>query len=151
MAGTILFTLIIGLLAVLQGGINKQFGDSWGLPGAVLINAIVFLVGSIAFYFYAKTSLPLMESLGDRASFSSFKWWYILPGLAGLVYVIGVPYSITKIGALNVFIILIAAQILGSFLWDRFIEGINTNYWQLLAAGLALASAAVLFFKASPN
>ncbi len=147
MAGTILFTLLIGLFAVLQGGLNKQIGMSWGLPGAVLINAIMFLVGALVFYFYAKSSMPIMEALDDRQSFVQYKWWYFTSGLLGLVFVIGVPFAIVKIGALNVFVILIAAQIVGSFLWDKFVEGLTTNNWQLVAAGLAVLSAAVLFFK----
>lgn len=135
----VFLTVLIGLASVIQGGLNRQMGTIWGLPSTVLLNALTFLVAAVIYYIigrFAPVTLP--ESVAEKAGFQSGEWWYILPGFLGFVFVIGIPYSIAKIGALQVFVGLVLAQMLGGLLWDRFVEGIDWSWSRLVGAGLAV-------------
>lgn len=135
----VFLTIAIGLASVIQGGLNRQMGMVWGLPSTVLLNALTFLLAAVVYYVIARFfPVPLPESLAEKAGFQSGHWWYLLPGFLGFIFVIGIPYSIAKIGALQVFVGLVLAQMLGGLLWDRFVEGIDWSWSRLVGASLAV-------------
>ena len=41
---------LLGIVVVLQAGLNKKIAANWGLTTAVLLNAIVFAVLAIVLY-----------------------------------------------------------------------------------------------------
>lgn len=142
---TMFFTLLVGVASVLQGGLNRQFSEQWGLPGAIFINAIAFLAASLIYWFYARyTGVQLPVALADKAgSFENFKYWYVIPGILGFFFVLGVPWAIAKIGALKVFVGLVTAQLIGGLMWDMWVENIPLSWPRVLGAALALAGVVV--------
>lgn len=123
----------IGAFAVFQGVLNKRVTESWGLAGAVFLNATVFLVGSAAYFLWSERS---------QYSFAStFKPWFLVPGFCGLVLVTGIPYSISKWGALQTFIVIIASQVVVSAFWDYWGEGIGFTTYRWVGAAVALVGA----------
>ncbi len=137
----LVLTIAIGLSSVIQAGLNRQMGTSWGLPSTVLLNAIMFLLAALIYYGLARLSIvefPL--ALSEKYGFQHWQWWYFLPGLLGFAFVIGVPFSIAKIGALQVFVGLVLAQMLGGLVWDRWVEGLDWTWSRLLGAVLAVVA-----------
>ena len=102
----------IGFLAVLQGGMNRVMAQSWGLPGTLLLNAIVFLSAAAVFYFSMfSTWMPQSASISHIQPFEKLKIWHILPGLFGFLFVLGVPLAISRVGAALTFLGLVVAQV----------------------------------------
>lgn len=138
---TLLLTIFIGLSSVVQAGLNRQMSTPWGLPSTVLLNAIMFLLASVAYYLFAKNGwVAFPDALKERQGFEQWQWWYLLPGLLGFIFVIGLPFAIARIGALQVFVGLVVAQMLGGLLWDRFIEGLDWSWSRILGASLAVVA-----------
>ncbi|MCB0411143.1 MAG: DMT family transporter [Bdellovibrionales bacterium] len=129
---------VLGFLAVVQGGMNRMIGKDWGLPGAVFLNAIMFLTASAAFYIWvlrAPQAPPLFQS---HQPFQNFKFWYFLSGIFGFVFVLGVPIAIAKVGATLTFVGLVVAQIAAGATWDYFIEGRFVTTQKALGISIAL-------------
>lgn len=80
------------------------------------------------------------EALKERQGFEAWSWWYLLPGLLGFAFVVGLPYSIARIGALQVFVGLVVAQMVGGLLWDHFVEGLDWSFSRILGATLAVVA-----------
>ncbi|WP_409477297.1 DMT family transporter [Pseudobdellovibrio sp. HCB154] len=131
---------LLGVVVVLQAGLNKKISAVWGISGAVLLNALVFLVIAIVAYFF----VPNMKG---NIELKSFNWWYLVPGTLGCILVFGGPMAIMRWGAVHTFILIISAQLLASLVWDSQIEGMPVSTMRI--AGIALAwIGAVLVCKA---
>lgn len=129
----------VGFLSVYQGGMNRLMSDSWGLPGAVLMNALVFLLASVVFFFGLQWGmLPTTSLFQNLAPFQKIKLWHFLPGLFGFFFVLGVPLAISRVGATLTFIALVLAQVAAGSSWDYFIEGKNMNAQKWMGIGIAL-------------
>jgi len=132
--GAITIPVILGVLAVLQAGLNRRISESWGIGGALLLNAIVLAIIAIILYYAGAFN-------NSKISMSDFKVWFIIPGFLGLCLVAGLPMAIAKWGALNTFLWLIASQIIASGFWDFLVEG-QPFSWKKLAGGMiAIAGA----------
>lgn len=132
-------TFLVGLSSVIQAGLNRQMAEPWGLPATVLLNAVMFLVAAAIYFFLASMELvPLPDYLTHKGPISSGSWWYLLPGVLGFLFVLGLPICIAKIGALQVFVGLVLAQIIGGLFWDKYIEGINWSWNRWMAGGFAV-------------
>lgn len=130
---------LLGVVVVLQAGLNRKISGQWGLPSAVFLNALVFAViaGTVLLFQNGKSTFDL----------KSFSWWYLVPGALGCILVFGGPWAIAKWGAVHTFILIISAQLLASLIWDVKIESIPVS--NLRIAGIALAwIGAVLVCKA---
>lgn len=132
------FSIFIGMMAVLQGGLNRQIAGKYGLSTAFFINSLVFLIIATTYWFMSASA---------RAGNETFKmeWWYIFPGIFGALLVFGIPWSIPQIGALRVFLCIVGGQMVMSLLWDSFIEkrppDMQTIVGTLFAiSGLAIAN-----------
>lgn len=131
---------ILGVVVVLQAGLNKKISASWGISGAVLLNALVFFVIAAVTYFF----VPNMKG---NIELKSFNWWFLVPGALGCILVFGGPMAIMRWGAVHTFILIISAQLLASLIWDSQIEGMPVSTMRI--AGIALAwIGAVLVCKA---
>lgn len=148
MNAALLVPFVLGCLAVVQVALNKRIAGVVGLAQAVILNAGVLLVVAVLFWLYAR---------GDRAQFGGWvagagSWgelqlWWVVPGLCGLTLVAGMPWAVQRIGALQTFVLIVAAQILFSIVWDHFVEDVAVSVPRVLGAGLAIAGAAVTTIK----
>lgn len=131
---------LLGVVVVLQAGLNKKISAVWGISGAVLLNALVFLVIAAVAYFF-------VPNLKGNIELKNFNWWYLVPGALGCILVFGGPMAIMRWGAVHTFILIISAQLLASLVWDSQIEGMPVSTMRI--AGIALAwIGAVLVCKA---
>lgn len=134
----ILLVISIGIATVLQGALNRIIAGEHDLAIAVLLNSVIYVGGAFVLFFLSRKYgdfLPVF--LRPRESLGSFSWWYPIPGLFGLIIVVGMPVAIIKIGAFHMFMLIIAIQLTGSLLWDKFVEQIPPNPLRILGACLA--------------
>lgn len=132
----LLFSIFIGMMAVLQGGLNRQISGKYGLSTAFLINSLVFLVIAGTYWFLSASA---------RAGNDSFKmeWWYIFPGIFGAMLVFGIPWAIPQIGALKVFLCLVGGQMIMSLLWDTFIEKRPPDMQTIIGTAVTVSGLAI--------
>lgn len=141
-----LLPLVIGVAAVVQGGLIRQISFEWGLAGATLLNNFMMLLLSVGLFAWAKAapgSLP--EFFRDPGgAFGDFRWWYPLVGILGLCVVAGIPLAIYKIGAMTFFVAVVAAQIGAGIAWDLFVDQVPVSGTRLVGAALAAAGAVLV-------
>lgn len=140
-----------GFAGVLQSGLNKKIAEKTGLAFTLNFgNFVVLLAGAIllsvvpAIYHGEFARLVKFKIRGDL-----FQWWYVVPGLLGLFFIVTAPFAITKIGALKVFVGIICAQTIGSFMWDLWIEKLPVDSWRIAACGLTLLGAGAMAMSKS--
>lgn len=121
----------IGLVTVLQAGLNRTVAAKWGLPAAIAINSFLLFLYSLAYWYFCQRA-------GELSGFR-FQWWYLVPPLCGLIIITGIPWAIPQIGALRVFLYLVVGQMVGSLAWDFFIEQLEMDAYRLTGAGLSIA------------
>lgn len=139
---------ILGVVVVLQAGLNKKISTHWGITSAVLLNAIVFAVIAAVFFAVAIWRGDLFSAnMKPSVDFKSFSWWYLIPGALGCVLVFGGPMAIMRWGAVHTFILIISAQLFASLIWDWQIEDLPVSPMRI--GGIALAwIGAILVCKA---
>ncbi|MBY0385997.1 DMT family transporter [bacterium] len=138
----IVFSIMAGCFGVIQSGLNKMISDHWGFSSALLLNGLVFLVFNFLLFSVVYFQPQIFSSeYRLQGSFSDFKLWWILPGICGFMLVMGLAVSLAQVGAVQTFVICIAAQIVCSLLWDLVVEGKEI-------AVMRLAGAAITFFGA---
>ncbi len=123
----------VGICSVMQGALNKKLATEWGLGWAIMWNSIIVIV--LAGIIVGMNLYP------GKMNLAALKWWHMLPGLFGFAIIMLIPLSISKIGALNSFLILISSQILVSGLWDILVEGVSLSWTRMIGASLALMGA----------
>ncbi len=134
---------LLGIVVVLQAGLNKKIAANWGLTTAVLLNAIVFAVLAVVLYSLNVWKSDLFpENMKAVFNYKTFSWWYLVPGVLGCVLVFGGPWAVSRWGAVQTFILIISAQLVASLLWDIYIESIPVS--TLRAAGIVLAWAGAI-------
>ena len=136
----ILLPLCIGTAAVLQATINRHIAERWGMASTVLLNTTLAALCSIALLAYCLNAGARTGMLRVAFDPASLRWWWLLPGLFGFSIVVGLPWAVSKTGALPTFVAMVAAQMLTSALWDRFALGVPWSSSRVLGAGLAIAS-----------
>ena len=128
-----LLPFVVGICGVLQGVLNRRMAAEWGLGWVVMWNTLIVLV---------LTAVVIAMGLyPGKIQWGQLKWWHFLPGLFGCVIVLCIPLSISRIGALSSFLIIISSQILVSGAWDKFVQGVDLSWTRILGASLALAGA----------
>jgi transporter family-2 protein len=133
----------LGIFVVLQAGLNRRMAQAWGLPTAVFLNAIVFTVLAAGIFFASQSQGDAMpEVLRVRFDAKAFALWFLLPGIFGFFLVVGGPWSISRLGAVQTFTLLISAQLATSLIWDRFVEDIAIS--PMRAIGVAVTWIGVL-------
>ena len=132
---------ILGVMAVIQGGLNRQISGHWGLASATLFNSIVLLVASVALFALANWQpARLPDFFHMKGSFAAFHWWYLIPGLCGLALVAGIPFAINRLGAFSVFLGIVGGQLVMSLVWDALVEHRPVTLLRLAGAGMAMLS-----------
>jgi len=115
--------VVVGAMTVLQGGLNKQLGGSMGLAAAALLTCAVTTIIGAALYGWVRFAPDTAPTFfqGDF-NVSALRWWMVIPGICGFAVVVGIPWAIPQLGAAKVFVGMVAAQLVGSMLWDALIE-----------------------------
>lgn len=141
-----MLAIILGGIAVLQGGLNRQIAMKWGLIHAIVLNCAVIFLLSIILYFIVKIFPQLFPvSMRARALIGPYPGWIWWPGFFGLCLVAGIPMAIAKGGALQVFVGIVFGQMVVGLIWDLFQEGIPVSVLRITGAvfvgiGLVLVS-----------
>lgn len=143
MNAAILFSMIAGACGVLQAGMNRIIAGHLGFTASVFLNGCVFLLLGVLFLFVVSWKPNLVsQSFHLQWAFGEFKWWWVLPGIFGFVLVLGLAFSVSRIGAAQTFVISIAAQIVFSIVWDTLSKSGGQITWlRIVGACLAVAGA----------
>jgi bacterial/archaeal transporter family-2 protein len=146
-----LVPLLCGLAVVAQAGLNRRFAGQWGLLSAVLMNMVVATVTTFGVYMVARSVpgfWPEAAAPGGQVRlFDGFTVWHLLPGLCGVLIVIGMPWAIGRLGAVQSALLLMAAQLLTSLVWDAMVEGRPATLARVVGSALAFAGAAIAVWK----
>jgi len=126
----VVFSLGLGLAAVLQAALNRRIAGEVGFINATLLNNVVLFGFSLAVILALATQGHWLEHLRSREV--SWHWWYLVPGLCGFYIVMMLPMVIAKAGASKAFVLFIAAQLIFSAGWDYLIEGIEVSPQQII-------------------
>ena len=144
----IIIPFLIGTSVILQGGLNKNLSSEIGINHTVFWTNLVCISLSIFLFIFAKFGGPHVPNiLQIKAPLTTFKWWYVLPGLFGFAIVAGLPLAIYKLGAVKVTVGLIAAQMIVSVLWDIYVEKIPVNTPKVWGMIMAAASVGLITFS----
>ena len=144
MALAIFLSILAGVFGVWQAGMNKVVADSLGFPGSLLFNGVFFLVFNLIFFaivFVKPKSFPAQFAI--QWAFEDFRWWWVIPGLMGFALVMGLAVSIGRIGAVQTFVVSIAAQIFASIAWDLFQGDHQINKVRLAGAAVTMVGAII--------
>ena len=136
----ILIPLCLGAGAVAQAAMNRLIAERSGLALAAILNTSVAVACSLGLLTYCLASAQRTGLLRVSFDAASFRAWWLLPGLFGFSIVVGLPWAVSKAGALPTFVSLVAAQMVTSALWDRVAYGVPLNASRTVGAVLAVAS-----------
>jgi len=138
---TYLIPIAIGFAGIFQGGVNRNMSDDIGLAQSILIGNLIIVLYSVVLYLWIQKSPESFPAfMRVKESLLSFKWWYVFPSIFGFIIVAGIPYGIFKLGAVKTTVIIVAAQMLASVLWDLFVEKTPLGLYKSLGLLFALMS-----------
>lgn len=132
---------------VLQGSLNRAVSRHLGLASAVLLNSLVLVTSAVVLWSVARRwpeRVPEIFRAGPSQSWESFGLWMLVPGFLGLTIVAGIPWAISRMGALKFFVGFIGAQIVVSLLWDLWVEGVAIGGLRVLGAALSVLGAVLV-------
>jgi len=144
-----LLPVLAGVCVVLQGGWNRQLGPQLGLAGALFANSVVFLLGAAVVLLAVRVAPERWpDFLRVPAEPGSWvQWRAILPGICGLVIVLGIPWGMTHLGALRVMLLAVTAQLLAGLVWDAVAEGIAVDPWRIVGILFAVAGTGLVVWR----
>jgi uncharacterized membrane protein YdcZ (DUF606 family) len=82
--------------------------------------------------------------LRPRGELGASGLWILLPGIFGFCLVVGLPLALAQLGAMRVFVVVVASQMAVSGVWDAWVEGIPPSPLRVLGAALALIGAVLV-------
>ncbi len=146
----LIIPIFLGTIGILQGTINKEVAEYVGVAHATLITNLVTVVMCTIFYFLVKNYENAFPSeFHIKSEFLTYRWWFIFPAIFGFLIVAGMPFAISKLGAVKVTVGLIAAQMLTSVFWDYFIEDLSLNIYKVFGIIFALLSMVMISLSKS--
>lgn len=134
-----LLPVLLGGLTVLQSGLNRHIGSRFGWPVVGLIN------NAAGWLFALSVTLVLLLFFGGRGISrpEGFEWWWIVPGVLGMAFVMGIPYSMHVLGASRTFVLLVGSQMVFGLAWDHWVRGLELPWTRLAGVGLAFVGALI--------
>ena len=142
--------LLLGFITVGQGVFNRLVGERWGLSAAVVFNACVLLCASSTILLMVRAQPQWFPSYFTPVpSLQTFRWWFLLPGLLGCLFITGIPWAISRLGAAQVFVLVVAGQMAASLGYDALFEGRPVTLARLGGAALAVCGALLLTLGSS--
>lgn len=145
--GALIVPLVLGAAGVMQAVLNRHVAASWGLGPASVLNMVIALLLALAFVGAAYSGRIDGELGRVSVDLARFRWWWLVPGMFGFGLVAGLPWAISKLGALPVFVGVVAAQMVTSLLWDALAEGVSITPSRLCGGLLAVASVWLVSWK----
>lgn len=141
-------SLLLGSIVVFQPMLNRMVLEDRGLSFAVWLNGcVLFLAASLLFFSVFLAPERFSEVLHFKGS-GGFHWWYVLPGILGLILVLMVPVMFKNMGAFPTIIAMLCGQILTSFLVDSLAFGVPISASKIMGLLLATGGAYLSF---NPN
>ena len=141
----ILIPLFIGCVSILQGTINRQIAGIVGVTQTALIGNLATVVVCVAFYMLTKKFPEMLPEIFHlKAPITTYKWWFFIPAIFGFIIVAGMPFAISRLGAVKVTVGLIAAQMITSVCWDYFVSGISLNLLRFIGIIFSFISVALI-------
>jgi bacterial/archaeal transporter family-2 protein len=140
----LLVPFVLGVAVVLQATLNRQIAAHTGLAVATVLNMLVAAGCAFAFALWCGVRGDQDGFLRWHLDLSAFRVWWLVPGIVGFLIVLGLPWSVQRIGALSTFVMLVGAQMLASALWDRFAGGIPLSPSRILGALCTVAGVVLL-------
>lgn len=137
----------LGIAVVMQSGLNRKIGSLYSLPIAVLLNSMVLTTLGICVYLFSRRNADAETVETFVGALSKFQWWYVIPGMLGYCLILGLPFSVSRVGALRTFLVLLVAQIAFSVLWDAYVEGYPITLPKLVGAAISLTGIAVVILS----
>jgi len=135
---TYILPLLVGMAGILQGGINRNMSETLGLAHALMLgNFLVLLYTALLYFGVLKSPDFFPEFFRVKTHLLTFKWWYVIPSVCGFIIVLGIPLGISQLGAVKVTVLIVAAQMLTSIVWDIFVEKLPVN--TMKGAGMLLS------------
>ncbi|NII24171.1 DMT family transporter [Pseudoflavitalea sp. X16] len=107
--------VLAGVAMTVQSGINAQLRSALNHP--ILAAFISFVGGTIALallLLFSKQAFPALSAYSD------VNWYKFTGGLLGVFVVTVVLVSVQEIGAANMFVLIIAGQLVTALLMDHF-------------------------------
>lgn len=136
-----IIALVSGLLMSVQGVFNTRVQEKTGMW---FTNAVVHGVGLL-------TSLIILIFVRDAnlSGLKSVNKWYLLGGVLGAGIVYSVIVSITKLGPAQATMLILIAQLMGSYLIELFglfgTEKVNFSWMKVIAMGVMMVG--IILFK----
>ena len=136
------FALVAGAMLPIQFGINAQLA-SW-LGSSVRAAFVSFVVGALSL---AVVALAVARDWPSADRVTAAPWWVWIGGALGAFYVLGSIVAAPRLGAVTLFVMILAGQALASLAVDHFgwvgfeqhpINALRIGGVALLAAGVAL-------------
>jgi bacterial/archaeal transporter family-2 protein len=107
--------ILAGVAMSIQSGINAQLRAAVNQP--LLAAFISFLGGTLAL---AVMLLFSREPLPPLSAYQAISWYKFTGGFLGMLVVIVAILSVHKIGAANMFVLLVAGQLFTAVMMDHF-------------------------------
>jgi transporter family-2 protein len=127
---------------------NRRFAGEWGLWSATLVNMVVALLATVAVYAAVRWAPGMLPGGSSQVlRFQGFTPWHLLPGLCGVLIVVGMPLAISRLGAVQSVLLLIAAQLVTSLVWDATVENRPATAARVVGSVVAFAGAAIAVWK----
>jgi len=118
-----LLPVFAGVAITIQSGVNSQLRTSIQHP--LMAAFISFVVGTIAL---AILLIFSKETIPGLSQFSSVNWYKSTGGLLGAFVVTVTLISVAQIGAGNMFVLIVAGQLITAVLMDHFgVLGMKPN------------------------
>lgn len=137
--------LLAGVALSIQSGVNSQLRTVVNNP--ILAAFISFLTGTAALIimlFFSKKEMPSWDI------YAGISWYKYTGGLLGVLVVVSVILSVPRIGAANMFVLIILGQLLTAVIMDHYgILGMQPNSFNVkkLVGVLFLIAGAYLVNK----
>ncbi len=138
-----LFTVAAGVMMPMQAGINSLLSRE--LNSSFLSALISFFVGTLGLALFCllnKTSWTAFRSL------TQVPWWYLSGGLMGAFLVTITIFAAPRIGAVNMFVLLLLGQMLASLVFDHFgwlgFPVHPINIWRMLGISLVVIGIVII-------
>lgn len=145
MKGFIILGILLGSLVVFQPILNRLILEQRGLAFAIWVNATVLFVAASMLALIIFLMPERFPQLMRFKVSDVFSWWFLAPGLFGLMLVSFVPMLIKNIGASTTVLLLLSGQLATSFLWDAIVSGHAFNAARFFGMLLAFLGAYLSF------
>ncbi|WP_209124127.1 DMT family transporter [Alkalihalobacillus sp. BA299] len=145
----IIFALLSGLLISIHGVVNSVGAKAIGLPTMIAWFSIIQAIPAIIFILLKRPSMGISGSLVQ-----GFKW-YLFSGLIGITIVTIITLSISQIGALTAFVLVVLGQVIGAAIADHFglfgVEVKPVSVMRIVSILIILAGVGLLIKSESTN